>query len=121
MQLERVKSVSSAKFGELPIQEKGATFRPAGTERKTKPGDVPENTGYTESYIGAELKMKVNAKFKDEFTLEAISSVVDDTLTIITTEGKQYMMPQAWTMKPSELGDGEMEIIYNSGSSPRLK
>jgi hypothetical protein len=50
MNLERVQRVISNRLGELPIQEKGATFTPAGVKREEKSGDVPENNGYTESY-----------------------------------------------------------------------
>jgi hypothetical protein len=30
------------------------------------------------------------------------------------------MMPKAWVTEPGELGDAEMEITYNAGTSPRL-
>jgi hypothetical protein len=119
MKLERVKQVISQALGELPIQEKGATFKPAGTKRETKPGEVPENTGYTESQTFAELKLKLNATGK--LGVEELSNVGEDTLTIYTTGGKQYMMPKAWVTEPGELGDAEMDIVYNAATSPRLK
>jgi hypothetical protein len=118
MKLERVKRVISAALGELPIQEKGATFKPAGIKRETKPGEVPENTGYTESQTFAELKMKLNATGK--LGVEELSNVGEDTLTIFTTGGKQYLMPNAWVTEPGELGDAEMDITYNAATSPRL-
>jgi len=119
MKLERVKRVISANVGELPIQEKGATFKPAGTKRETKAGEVPENTGYTESQTFAELKLKLNAT--GTLGVEELSNLGEDTLTIFTTGGKQYMMPRAWVTEPGELGDAEMDITYNSGTSPRLQ
>jgi hypothetical protein len=118
MKLERVQRVVSAKIGDLPIQEKGATFKPAGTKRETKTGEVAESTGYTESQTFASLKLKLNATGK--LGVEELSSSSEDTLTIITTGGKQYMMPNAWVVEPGELGDAEMDIEYNSGTSPRL-
>ena len=118
MKLERVKRVISAAHGELPVQEKGATFKPAGVKRETKAGEVPENTGYTESQTFAFLKLKLNATGK--LGIEELSDVQEDTLTIFTTGGKQYMMPNAWVVEPGELGDAEMEIEYNSATSPRL-
>ena len=118
MKLERVKRVTSATLGELPIQEKGATFKPAGIKRETKTGEVPEHTGYTESQTFASLKLKLNATGK--LGVEELSAMEEDTLTIITTGGKQYMMPNAWTIEPGELGDAEMDIEYNSATSPRL-
>lgn len=118
MKLERVKRVISASLGELPIQQKGATFQPAGIERETKAGEVPENTGYTEKQTFAVLKLKLNATGK--LGVEELSDMEEDTLTIFTTGGKQYMMPNAWTVKPGELGDAEMDIEYNAGTSPRL-
>jgi hypothetical protein len=117
MKLERVKRVISSKVGELPIQEKGAKFRPAGIKRETKPGEVPENTGYTESQTFAVLTLKLNATGK--LGIEELSNG-EDTLTIYTTGGKQYMMPNAWVTEPGELGDAEMDITYNCGTSPRL-
>lgn len=119
MKLERVQRVVSAALGELPIQEKGATFKPAGKKRETKAGEVPENTGYTESQTFAELKIKLNATGK--LGIEELSDVEEDTLTIYTTGGKEYMMPKAWVTEPGELGDAEMNITYNSGTSPRMK
>ncbi len=118
MVLERVKRVISANLGELPVQEKGATFKPAGTKRETKAGEVPENTGYTESQTFASLKLKLNATGK--LGVEELSNMGEDTLTIFTTGGKQYMMPNAWVIEPGELGDAEMDIEYNSATSPRL-
>ncbi|MDR0876576.1 MAG: phage tail tube protein [Treponema sp.] len=118
MKLERVLRVISQNVGELPIQEKGATFKPAGKKRETKTGEVPENTGYTESQTCASLKLKLNATGK--YGVEELSNADEDTLTIFTTGGKQYMMPNAWVTEPGELGDAEMDIEYNSGTSPRL-
>jgi len=118
MVLERVKRVISANLGELPVQEKGATFKPAGTKRETKAGEVPENTGYTESQTFAVLKLKLNATGK--LGVEELSNMGEDTLTIFTTGGKQYMMPNAWVIEPGELGDAEMDIEYNASTSPRL-
>lgn len=119
MKLERVQRVISSTVGELPIQEKGATFKPAGKKRETKTGEVPENTGYTESQTFASLKLKLNATGK--LGIEELSNVDEDNLTIYTTGGKQYMMSNAWVVEPGELGDAEMDIEYNSGTSPRLK
>ena len=119
MKLERVQRVISATIGELPVQEKGATFKPAGIKRETKTGEVPEHTGYTESQTFAELKLKLNATGK--LGVEELSKLGEDTLTIYTTGGKVYMMPRAWVTEPGELGDAEMDIIYNCGTSPRLK
>jgi hypothetical protein len=119
MKLERVQRVTSANVGELPIQEKGATFKPAGKKRETKTGEVPEHTGYTESQTFASLKLKLNATGK--LGVEELSDMGEDTLTIFTTGGKEYMMPKAWIVEPGELGDAEMDIEYNSGTSPRLK
>jgi hypothetical protein len=119
MKLERVQRVISAKLGELPLQEKGATFKPAGEKRETKIGEVPENTGYTVSQTFASLKLKLNATGK--LGVEEMSAVGEDTLTIITTGGKEYSMPGAWVVEPGELGDAEMQIEYNSGTSPRVK
>ena len=118
MELERVQRVISSKLGELPVQEKGATFKPAGQKRETKVGEVPENTGYTVSQTFASLKLKLNATGK--LGIEELSSVGEDTLTIITTGGKQYLLPNAWVVEPGELADAEMDIEYNSGTSPRL-
>jgi hypothetical protein len=119
MKLERVQRVISSALGELPIQEKGATFKPAGKKRETKAGEVPENTGYTESQTFASLKLKLNATGR--LGIEELSNVDSDTLTIYTTGGKQYSMPNAWVTEPGELGDAEMNIEYNSGTSPRLQ
>jgi len=117
MKLERVHRVISSKLGELPLQEGGSTFKPAGVKRETKAGEVPENTGYTEKQTFAELKLKLNAT--GILGVEQLS-VGEDTLTILTTGGKQYMMPNAWVTEPGELGDAEISIAYNSGTSPRL-
>jgi hypothetical protein len=118
MKLERVHRVISSNLGELPLQEGASTFKPAGKKRETKAGEVPANTGYTEKQTFAELKLKLNAT--GTIGVEELSNVDEDTLTIFTTGGKQYMMPKAWVTEPGELGDAEMDITYNSGTSPRL-
>jgi hypothetical protein len=150
MKLERVERVISQRLGELPIQEKGATFTPAGVERQEKIGDVPENSGFTEGYTLAELRCKLNAKYSEFFNIEAFPNFGEkspliskikpdaknykknkkeieeslkfgrDNITIFTTGGKQYMMPNAWVKEPGTLGDGEFEIVYKSATSPRL-
>jgi hypothetical protein len=119
MKLERIKRVVSAKFGDLPLQEKGGTFKPAGVKRETKIGEVPENTGYTESQAFAELKVKLNATGK--LGIEKLSDAGEDTLTIYTSNGAEYYMPKAWVTEPGTLGDAEMEITYNSATSKRLR
>jgi hypothetical protein len=116
MKLERVQRVISGALGELPIQEKGTTFKPDGKKRETKTGEAPENTGYTVSQTFAELKLNATGKLG----VEELSDLDEDTLTIYTTGDKQYMMPNARVTEPGELGNSEMEITYNSGTSPRL-
>jgi hypothetical protein len=118
MKLERVHKVISSAKGELPLQEGGSTFKPAGVKRETKAGEVPEHTGYTEKQTFAELKLKLNATGK--LGVEELSNIEADTLTIYTTGGKQYLMPSAWVTEPGELGDAEMTITYNAATSPRL-
>jgi len=118
MKLERVHRVISARLGELPLQEGGSTFKPAGKKRETKAGEVPQNTGYTEKQTFAELKLKLNAT--GALGVEEFSDEDGDTLTIFTTGGKQYMMPNAWVTEPGELGDAEINVTFNSGTSPRV-
>jgi hypothetical protein len=118
MKLERVHRVISSALGELPLQEGGSTFKPAGKKRETKAGEVSENTGYTEKQTFAELKLKLNAT--GAIGVEELSEQGEDTLTIFTTGGKQYMMPNAWVTEPGELGDAEITAAYNCGTSPRL-
>jgi hypothetical protein len=118
MKLERVHRVVSSTLGELPLQEGGSTFKPAGVKRETKAGEVPENTGYTEKQTFAELKLKLNAT--GAIGVDELSDVGEDTLTITTTGGKQYMMSSAWVTEPGELGDAEISITYNSAKSPKL-
>ncbi|MCL2374433.1 MAG: phage tail tube protein [Treponema sp.] len=119
MRLERVHRVISSRLGELPLQEGASTFKPAGKKRETRAGEVPENTGFTESQTFAELKLKLNAT--GALGVEEFSDEDEDTLTIWTTGGKQYMMPRAWVTEPGELGNAEIDITYNSGISPRLQ
>jgi hypothetical protein len=118
MKLERVHRVISSALGELPLQEGGSTFKPAGKKRETKAGEVPENTGYTEKQTFAELKLKMNAT--GVLGVEQLSDIGEDTLTVFTTGGTQYMLPNAWVTEPGELGDAEISITYNCGTSPRL-
>jgi len=118
MRLERVHRVISSTLGELPLREGASTFKPAGKKRETHAGEVPENTGYTEKQTFAELKLKLNAT--GALGVEEFSEQGEDTLTIWTTGGKQYMMPRAWVTEPGELGDAEINITYNSATSPKL-
>lgn len=113
--LSKVNRVVSANFGELPIQAKGGTFKPSGFERETKDGEQPENTYFTETPSHAELKLKLNASVDPQSF-----DTSEDTLTIYTTSGNQYVMPKAWTVKMPELGDGEYDIEYHSAKSQKL-
>jgi len=118
MRLERVHRVISARLGELPLREGNSTFKPAGKSRETRAGEVPENTGFTEKQTFAALTLRMNAT--GAIGVEEFSDEDEDTLTIWTTGGKQYMMPKAWVTEPAELGDAELSVVYNSGTSPRL-
>jgi len=118
MRLERVHRVISTRLGELPLREGGSTFKPAGKRRETHAGEVPENTGFTERQTFAELRLRMNAT--GALGVEEFSDEPEDTLTVWTTGGKQYMMPSAWATEPGELGDAEVTVTYNSATSPRL-
>ena len=118
MRLERVHRVISARNGELPLREGASTFRPAGKSRETRAGEVPAHTGFTEKQTFAVLTLRMNAT--GAIGVEEFSDEDEDTLTILTTGGKQYMMPNAWVTEPGELGDAEISVTYNSGISPRL-
>jgi len=116
--LARVHRVISTQMGELPLQEGGSTFKPSGKRRETRAGEVPQNTGFTEKQTFAELRLKLNAT--SAIGVEELSELDADTLTVHTTDGKQYMMPDAWVTEPGELGDAEITVTYNSATSPRL-
>jgi len=118
MRLERVHRVISGNLGELPLREGGSTFTPAGKRRTTHAGEVPANTGFTEAQTFATLTLSLNAT--GAIGVEEFGDVGEDTLTVWTTGGKQYMMPKAWVTEPAELGDAEVRVTYNSGTSPRL-
>jgi len=119
MRLERVHRVVSTNLGELPLREGASTFKPAGKRRETRAGEVPENTGFTEKQTFAELRLDMNAT--GAIGVEEFGAVDEDTLSIYTTGGKQYMMPRAWVTEPAELGDAGITVTYNSGTSPRLQ
>jgi hypothetical protein len=120
MKLEKIYKVTSQKLGVLPIQVNGATFKPAGVQRKSHIGDVPENSYFTESPTLAILKLKLNAAFKEKLTLVNLAKDDTDTLTIYATNGNHYLMANAWAVEPGELGDGEVDIEYNSARSDFL-
>ncbi len=116
MNLKKVKRVVSGILGELPLKEKGGTFRPSGFKRETQNAEVAENTGYTEVPVPAELKVKLNSTIDPQ----SVASLSDDTLTIILSDGDQHVMPNAWCMDTPELGDGEYEVTFNSAKSQKL-
>lgn len=117
MILLKVRRVVSATSGELPIKSGGGSFKPSGYKRETQEGEVPENTGYTESSTAAELKVKLNASVDpSEFI-----GVSNDTLTIYLDGGGEHVMPNAWVTETPELSSGEYEVTYNSGKSERMK
>jgi len=118
MKLERVHRVISAALGELPLREGNSTFQPAGKRRTTHAGEVPENTGFTEAQTAAALTLSLNAT--GAIGVEEFSESGQDTLTVFTTGGMQYMMPNAWVTEPAELGDAEVRVTYNAAKSPRL-
>lgn len=114
--LSKVIRVISGSLGELPLKEGGGTFRPSGFKRETSDAEVAENIGFTESPTAAELKLKLQAKIDaQEFAL-----LTDDTLTVYTADGHQYVMPNAWCMETPELGKGEYDVTFNSAKSQKL-
>jgi len=116
MKFFKVKRVISAALGELPLKEKGGTFRPSSSKRETQGAEVAENIGFTETPQAAELKVTVNASM-DPSVFADLSS---DTLTIFLDGGGQHVMPRSWVTEPPELGDGEIQVTFNCGKSQKL-
>ena len=113
--LSKVVRVISSSFGEIPLKADGGTFKPSGHKRETQDGEQPENTGFVETPTHAELKLKLNASI-DPQTFDT----AEDTLTIFTADGHQYVMAKAWTTDMGELGKGEFDIEYHSAKSQKL-
>lgn len=113
--LSKVIRVVSTGFGELPIQADGGTFKPSGYKRETKDGEQPENTYFVETPSHAELKLKLNASVDPQSLTTS-----NDTLTIYTASGNQYVMPNAWSVDMGELGKGEFDIEFHSAKSQKL-
>jgi len=117
MQLRKVRRVISSELGELPIKEGGGTFTPSAFNRETQGAEVAENIGYTETPTAAALSLTLQAAM-DPVVFRDVSS---DTLTIYLAGGGQHMMPRAWVTEAVELGDGEIQVTYNSAKSERLE
>lgn len=116
MKLAKVKRVISSKLGELPLKEKGGTFKPSSYKRDTVNAEVHENIGFTEVPTAAELKVTLLAKLDpSEF-----ADVSDDTLTVFLDSGVQHVMPNAWVVDAPELGDGEFSVTFHCGKSQKL-
>jgi len=116
MKLAKVKRVISSVLGELPLKEGGGTFRPSAFKRETQNAETHENIGFVESPTGAELKVTLQSTMDpSEF-----KNITDDTLTIFLDGGAQHVMPRAWVVEAPELGNGEIQVTYNSGKSERL-
>jgi hypothetical protein len=116
MKLAKVKRVISGQLGELPLKENGGTFRPSSYKRETQNAETHENIGFTESPVGAELKLTLQSTMDPSL----FRNVTDDTLTIFLDGGGQHVMPRAWLTDPPELGNGEIQVTYNSGKSEKL-
>ena len=112
----KVKRVVSTTLGELPLKEKGGTFRPSAFKRETQGAETAENIGFTETPQAAELKVTLNAALDPS----VFKDITDDTLTIYLDGGGQHTMPGAWVTEPPELGDGEYSVTFNSGKSEKL-
>lgn len=116
MKLVKVKRAVSAALGELPIKEKGGTFRPSSYNRETQGAELHENIGFTETPVGAELKLTLQATMDpDEF-----KNLVSDTVTVFLDGGGQHVMPNAWVTEPPVLGDGQFEVTYHCGTSQKI-
>lgn len=116
MKLAKVKRVVSSTLGELPLKEKGGTFKPSGCKRDTQSAEVAENIGFTETPQAAELKVTLNARM-DPSDFENLSS---DMLTVFLDGGGQHVMPNSWVTEPPELGDGEFSVTFNCAKSQKL-
>ena len=116
MKLQKVKRVTSAALGQLPLKENGGTFRPSSYKRETQNAELHENIGFSETPQPAELKVTIQATMDpDEF-----KAITDDTLTIYIDGGKTHVMPNSWVTEAVELGNAEMQVTFNCGKRQRL-
>ena len=117
MKLDYVKRINVPSIGDIPIKEGTGTFRPSSVQREDHDAEQPEDSGYTEKYVKAELKGTVLSN--------PILSVEDmnfagENVTVVLASGKEYMMPAAYASEPVELSKGEMSLQINSAISERI-
>ncbi len=115
--LDYVKKVNIPSIGSVPIKEGTGTFRPSSVQREDVDAEIPEDGGYFEKDVRAELKITILSN--PRIDVEALNFRGED-ITIGLASGKEYIMPAAWSAEAAELSKGEIPMTFRATTSKRI-
>lgn len=114
-ELTNIRSVSVPSIGKLPLAENPGTFTPSGVSRKHKAGRLPADGGFTETSTAAKLDLSLNLVPGTD--VDAINAIKDEDITVRLSDGKVYLMAQAFVSEPASVGDGESKVTIMANTS----
>ena len=116
--LQQVKKVAIAGYGTLPLADDSHSFKADGIKRDHKAGRNKADGGFTEANPPAELDITCNAK--RGIDAHALRDMDDVQVTITLSDGTTWIMANAWTEEPADLGDGDLKVKFVSNESETL-
>lgn len=114
-QITNIRTVSVPSIGKLPLAEKPGTFSPSGVKREHKGGRLAEDGGYTESGVAAKLDLSIN--LLGGVDVNALNAIKDEDVTVRLSDGRVYLMSQAFVTEPVPVGDGESKLTIMANTS----
>ncbi|MGV3581907.1 MAG: phage tail tube protein [Methylophilus sp.] len=112
-QIMNIRTVSVPSIGKLPLAENPGSFTPSGFTRAHKGGRLPVDGGYTESSAPAKLDLNIN--LLPGMDVLALNAIKDEDVTVRMSDGRVYLMSQAFVTEPIgvESGESKLTIIAN--------
>lgn len=117
-ELTTIRTVSVPSIGKLPLADNPGTFTPSGTSRKHRPGRLPADGGHTESASPAKLDLSINLVPGTD--IDAINAISGEDVTVRLSDGKVYLLAQAFVVEPMAVGDGEGKVTIMANSSEAI-
>lgn len=87
----------------------GGSIDPGGFNRGQKMGEGGP-VGYTEEPVAPKLSFKIAANSNDGLSQRMLSDLVDVNVTVVSDDGKSFLVRDCVTTKPVTLSDGDFDM-----------
>ena len=116
--INNIKSVSIEGIGKLSLSDKPGGFTPASIKREPKPGRLPQDGGFVETWVQAKLELNLN--MMDSIDIDALNSVSDKDVTVRLASGAVYLLSKAFCSDPVGVDDGDSKYVLMSNTSEKI-